>query len=1188
MMKKILLIMLIFIFLVPNVLSFTGQEINDSIILVVPFDEGLTKDVSTFNRVGTFNGGAFISPNVFKIGNASAFFDATQNNPITFAADAGLNNMGNGTISFWSNATDQDKNYRFVSRGLIGLGDWQITGNTGGASNSLSCAFRTVQNGVQAVANIPSIPAFYANSDFELITCSWNFTQGNVFVDLAINGTVLATGSNVLATVESSQNTFIIGDRDNDDPSNLYLGGLDDICLFNISLPSQDIIEHIFNAGAGASCAGIAEAALDVTPPVVVSAIINNTAPGFFEDILFNVTVTDDENLNTIFIADNRSGSFLNFTSTLVSGTSDGFLFNLSAQVGTIQLQATVIDANDNSDQSDLITLEGVAITTNISNIIDTFEFDTTSGNTPTSIIVSEGASSSIIATFYEGVQSDGFVTTFKVLHNGSIIQTNIDTFEFDGTQGIEPSALKISDTTFAVVYRGTNGDGFAKTIEILNNGTIIGTIETLEVEDTDLNHANLFFIEESKNFIGVTSSQTTVNGILGIGFIEDNGTINRTDRLVYNDTQANRADSINVTNNIVLIVYHADIGSDNFGGALETIEVLSNGSVVDTIDYEILDAGQGDSPSIARIDSDTFAIFYEGVGTAGIVKTFDVSSLGIISSVIDSFTYDGGDGTLPNAITLNGNIILNVYEDAGTLGQLIAIEISDDGIINNTILDSLTFENTLSTWQEIINIKNDIFLITYTGVGIDGFVKTVNISSSESEGVLTELNVYTSSGDTTPPNITLIFPANNSINNTNPLDIFFSVVDDSGNLIDCNLNNNTITFDQGTFLQNITNNLTLDPGQIAIDQTFGNLNLVCFDNAPLNNSASLLLNFTIDTIDPIIIPIRPDNQTTFNSDIFDTIRIEANCTDTRLFKFNISIINESDFIDSFQDTTVTNNILRINEDLDISNLGLGNYTVRHTCSDTHTKKSIKNYNVNKNVSGNSIKWVTPTLNEFEFKFSTPPKNPVSVVDYGWNKLDDRYTFWYQLNATEDGTEYEWEFELENKKFPVIYLEDSEFKAHFIMQNNWLDLNFIGNEGATYIVTLNANNNYEIKIITTKTFLNFTSVGELNTVVLDTQFEIFFIEQAVDRFSFSRCPENLTDMILLILLAVIAFVVIIMGLHFNVGILGFFGSLLLLVMSWFIAPCLAIFGFLLGALSIVLMAMFIWTGLRIPTDVTTR
>lgn len=493
-----------------------------------------------------------------------------------------------------------------------------------------------------------------------------------------------------------------------------------------------------------------------------------------------------------------------------------------------------------------------------ISNVIDTFEFDTTNGMTPTSVIVSESASSSIVAIFYEGTQSDGFVTTIEISHDGSIIQSNIDTFEFDTTQGIEPSALKISDTTFAVVYRGAQGDGFAQTIEILNNGSIVGTIETLEVDDSDLNHANIFFIQESRNFIGVTSAQTSVNGVLGLGFILDNGTINRTDRFVFNDTQANNVDSINVSNNIVLVVYHADIGGDNFGGALETIAVLDNGSVTDTLDYQILDAGQGDSPAIARIDDNTFAIFYEGVGTNGIVKTFDIDpTTGIISSVIESFTYDSGDGQLPNAIPIGGNIILNVYEDASTQGQLIALEISDTGIINNTIIANLTFEDTLSTWQEIINIKDDLFLITYQGVGLDGFIKTVNIST-----------VTIADIDSTNPVMQFI-NIEQGLNLSTIDKMATPIINVTAFCFDDNAHNFSISFyNSSEVLFNFTNSTLLPSINLSIIE-FINLtpiglgdydsDAICFDNS--SNLVSVHFDITInDFSDPIL--ISPENNT--------------------------------------------------------------------------------------------------------------------------------------------------------------------------------------------------------------------------------------------------------------------------------------------------------------------------------------
>ncbi|KKN07613.1 hypothetical protein LCGC14_1065200 [marine sediment metagenome] len=568
-------------------------------------------------------------------------------------------------------------------------------------------------------------------------------------------------------------------------------------------------------------------------------------------------------------------------------------------------------------------------------------------------------------------------------------------------------------------------------------------------------------------------------------------------------------------------------------------------------------------SPTIDRIA----CVYKASGGTITTVATVPDFITGTNYELFSCTINHTGDGNAYVYTSLNGTSI-NDGSQTSTL-----VSSSDDLIIGDALDDGAT---------ERYDGGMDVYMLINLSLSSDDITEHI---WNNGDGVACD-DIF--EADATPPTITLIAPKNNTRNNTIPLNITFQVSDDSAFDNDCVLSNSTTIFDTGIFVQNVDFNLTLAEGENTISQKFLNLNLTCFDNAELNNSATMLLNYTLDNIDPVITPISPGNLQQFNKEIVPSISVNALCNDDPVFSFNVTIFNSTDQIFSEVDNIPVNNQLEISSSLDITNIGLGNYTVRHRCSDPHTKQSIPNYNVNKNISGNSIVWITPTLNEFEFKFSTSPKNPVSVSDYGWNKLNDRYTFWYNINATDDGTEYKWTFELENKKFPVTYIEDSKFNGHFVMGNNWLDLDFIGNEDASYIVTLNANNNYEIEITTTKTFLDFSSVGELNIATVDTTFEIISIPQAVDFLSKAVCDDSIPGMLLLFLLTMISFVVIIMGFHFNVGILGFFGSLLLMVLSWFVAPCIGIFGFLLGALSIVLMLMFIWTGLRIPTSVTSR
>ena len=778
----------------------------------------------------------------------------------------------------------------------------------------------------------------------------------------------------------------------------------------------------------------------DITPPIIVSTQINDTTPNFFEIISFTVSATDDGELNRIEIADNRTGAFSNFTFVTVSGTSITSIFNITAQVGTIQLQATVTDTSGNSAQSNLITVTSTDIP--LFNTTGLYRFEEGSG------------------------------TTAIDLSNNS--NTGIHTADYIGSKGGNGTG------NFALNFSLNKADG----VNLSNEAQF----------DFDFNNDL-----SVTAWINVSSIQNPPLGVVGkLDTATEKGWVVR----VLGSTGA------------ISVVLQSQLTP--FRG----FEVTST-NLISTNTWTHIAFTYDATPQ----DATGISIFINGIQETEII-------------VSDTIFVD-----------MLNNIQVQIGEDGSSTSEF-----------NGGLDEVAIFSNTL-TAQEILDIFNN---------GLSEIINTTEVN-----------NIYTSSGDTQAPTIILIDPSlnvNNTRNNTIPLDITFQVTDDSFNSIICNLDNSTI-LDTGTFIQGVPSNLTLAEGEITLDQTFSNLAIVCFDNTVLNNSASLLLNITLDSINPIIFPIAPPDKQKFNKDIVSSIQIKANCTDIPVFKLNITITNASDTIASFETLTVVNNFLVIDEQLSISALGSGNYTVTYVCSDPHTKNKIPDYIINKNSSDNKIKWTTPSGNEFELKYSVPMKNPIQTLNWGSSKSDDdsRYNFWYKLNVTEDGTERDLNFELENKKFPITYLPNSQFKGHFIMDNNFIDFEF-GDADATYEITKNDNNNYEIVITTTKTFLNFTSVGELNTEVVTTTFEVFFINQIVDFFIVTECKNDTGSAILLGLFLIISLFLITLGITSQVGFIGFFGSLALLFTSLRIIPCLSALASILIFLSVVLMFFFIFRG----------
>ncbi len=492
------------------------------------------------------------------------------------------------------------------------------------------------------------------------------------------------------------------------------------------------------------------------------------------------------------------------------------------------------------------------------------------------------------------------------------------------------------------------------------------------------------------------------------------------------------------------------------------------------------------------------------------------------------------------------------------------------DGFILFDVLSWVIREFNLSNNNVSFNLQKDL-----DSGGLDD---TVKFRSREFQTVSERpfLNITFIIPVNQPPILNLADPSlniNNTKNNTIPLDIFFSATDDSLNDLTCLLRNTTTILDTGTFSQG-TSFLTLAEGEIVLSQSFTDLNLSCFDNSLENLSSTLLLNITLDTVPPIIFLSDPIDDSSFNKQQVSSIRIRANCTDVPVFRFNISIRNEStnNLIVSFETKSPVNNILAIDEQLTISNFAAGSYFVNYTCSDPHTKRIINDYNIRKNDSDLSIRYD----NEFRIKYLN---NSLEITSYGTKKdiSGDRYSFWFKTGKRESATKRTFIFQVIGNS-QVEYISDSRYKAHFIVGDRWIDFEF-GDNDATYSISRITNNNYQVSITTTKTDLNFNSVGDLNIVSVLTTFNIFSAERPTDLYKLGVCPvETLQSSLFFMFMVLLAFLIMIIALFIKNGLLGFLGAILLAILSLFFYTCIFAVGIVLTGLSIFLMSFFIFKG----------
>ncbi len=854
-------------------------------------------------------------------------------------------------------------------------------------------------------------------------------------------------------------------------------------------------------------------------------------------------------------------GNDANFTigvkSTIITDFFNGSIDELYIFDFTLN-QSLVQDIFENGIQQDILpnaTILNVSISKNPVEILEQFtlfaNYTNATDGTPVLNAVCF-ANSTVLSTggdagFGRGVLGIGSLSTI-----GNAVHTQVNDIFGNNILRVDIDNVPLSKASYGVNFRFH-----------AHNQTPTDNLRVLATcHPNNLSFSNFTFIDQ------VNSSEAVISTSTG------NDTIWGFKNIVLFGTQV-------ASENCSVIFESVNTSIDKHWMIADTVSTLNLNNSFTSIDF-------GDTYTLRPNANERSSFVDAGFGLDvpnETTMTFNATSgLYQLSNLRHGRPFDFNDSVLCSADQFQSQeevIITNVQDNVAPIVQINSIEPS---------LVIVNISNVTIFW----NVNDPELLVNFINVSFpDG---TLLIQTDEKPLILTTTNltqlgnytVFAFANDTgglstlvndsfevrdidiLDPVITLIAPANNTRNNTIPVNITFTVTDNFPNNLRCSLSNSTFEFDIGTFPQSVQNNLLLAEGETVLDQDF-TLELTCFDNTLLNNSATLNLNYTLDTVPPIITPISPQNQQRFNRKTINIVNILANATDAPIFRFNITITNASDTIASFESRSPVNNVIVIDELISIGLLGVGNYTINHTASDPHTREIIGDYKIRKNDSSFGI-----TYNDlFEIKYR---QDSLTMQSFGTEKVEsnDKYRFWFNSNATETQQRRTFTFEIKSHK-PIYYLEDSSFPAHFIVQDQWVDFS-LGDENAVYKVREIDDGNFQIKITTTRTNLNFNSVGDLNVISVLTTFEVFEVEQLEDFFDVTVCRTDTGSVLLLALFFFIAFALIFMGIQTNVGFIGLFGSVMLFILSWFIFACIQILATAIFFFSLVLLFFFIFRG----------
>ncbi len=206
--------------------------------------------------------------------------------------------------------------------------------------------------------------------------------------------------------------------------------------------------------------------------------------------------------------------------------------------------------------------------------------------------------------------------------------------------------------------------------------------------------------------------------------------------------------DLIHISGNVYAIAFSEVPGTPD--GRIDTFSIDADGNfsaVIDTLEFDV---ARAERPRIIHVSGDTYAIVYAGPDLDGWLVTLTINAAGNIGgAVIDSLEFDGGNGTSPQILHLDGEFFVIIYTGPGSDGWLATVEIDAAGNITNPITDSWNFDAGWGLNPHIIHVAGTIYAFTYAKLGGAGTLTTIDIANNGVIGAV--VDTYQFAADCTP-----------------------------------------------------------------------------------------------------------------------------------------------------------------------------------------------------------------------------------------------------------------------------------------------------------------------------------------------------------------------------------------------------------------------------------------------------
>jgi len=139
----------------------------------------------------------------------------------------------------------------------------------------------------------------------------------------------------------------------------------------------------------------------------------------------------------------------------------------------------------------------------------------------------------------------------------------------------------------------------------------------------------------------------------------------------------------------------------------------------------------QGTFNSFVKVDSNTYALAYSGHSNDGYIQTFTIPTSGSSITKVTTVEHDNNGATYASIVQVDADTYVSAYYGyyGGWGGQIRTFTIPVDGSAVTTV-NTLRHYTSTATWNSLIALDADTYVLAFTDANNDGWLKTFTVSA--------------------------------------------------------------------------------------------------------------------------------------------------------------------------------------------------------------------------------------------------------------------------------------------------------------------------------------------------------------------------------------------------------------------------------------------------------------------------